>query len=561
LSTLSDTFKTLGPARLAVMGTVLFGIILFFIFLTARMSSSDMALLYANLDPSDSGAIAAKLEEFNIPYEVSPDGSSVTVPDSDVGRARMFLAEEGLPGSATVGYEIFDKQNSFGTTDFVQNINQIRALEGELSKTVSTLKPIQKARIHLVLPKRQLFSRDSQPATASVFVKLRSGESLSPEQIAAIQHMAAASVPQLKPTRVSVVDENGNLLARGVDESDEEGTSVFQRTSKDAKLQYESRMSRVIEELVGEIVGYQKVRANVTADMNFDRIQMNSEIYDPEGQVVRSTQLIEETDEDVATRGGGNQNAVTVQNNLPGLNAGPAGFGGGAGSGVPKNTSSRIEEITNFEITKTIKNHVRESGEITKMSVAVLIDGTYVLNEEGKKVYQPRSEEEIEQIESIVRSAVGFDPNRGDSIEVLNMRFAAGDVEPEDILEDTTIMGFERADLLDIAETVTLAIVALLVVVLVLQPLVNKLIEQAANIGGSLEDELENLIASQVEKKPQLAGPKGGAAEEEEQEDLIDMEKVKGRVKASTVEKVNELVTKHPTETVSVLRNWMYQEN
>lgn len=557
MSTLADTFKTLGPARLAVMGAVLFGIILFFIFLTARMSSSDMALLYGNLDPTDSGAIAAKLETFNIPYEVSLDGSSITVPDSDVGRARMFLAEEGLPGSASVGYEIFDKQSSFGTTDFVQNINQIRALEGELSKTVSTLKPIQKARIHLVLPKRQLFSRDSQPSTASVFVKLRSGESLNPEQIAAVQHLVAASVPQLKPTRVSVVDENGNLLARGVDEKDEEGTSVFQRSTKDMKLKYESRMSRVIEELVGEIVGYSKVRANVTADLNFDRISMNSEIYDPEGQVVRSTQIIEESNEDVAYGSGGSQNAVTVQNNLPGLNAAPGGFSQGGGS-APKNTANRTEEITNFEITKTIKNHIRESGEITKLSVAVLIDGLYVLNDEGRKTYQARTPEEIDQIEAIVKSAVGFDESRGDTIEVLNMRFAGGDVEPEDILEDTTIMGFEKADLLDIAETVTLAIVALLVVVLVLQPLVNKLIEQAANIGGSLEDELENLIASQVEKKPQLAGPK---QEEEEPEELIDMEKVKGRVKASTVEKVNELVNKHPNETVSVLRNWMYQEN
>ena len=554
--------KTLGPARLAVMGAVLFGIILFFIFLTARMSSSDMALLYSNLDPTDSGAIAAKLEEYNIPYQVSADGATVTVPDSDVGRARMFLAEEGLPGSATVGYEIFDNQSSFGTTDFVQNINQVRALEGELGKTVSTLKPVQKARIHLVLPKRQLFSRDSQPATASVFVKLRSGESLNAEQIASIQHLVAASVPQLRPNRVSIVDEAGSLLARGVEEG-EEDSAFFNPNSKDLRAQYESRMSRVIEELVGEIVGFSKVRANVSADLNFDRISMNSEIYDPEGQVVRSTQLIEETDEEVASGGAaGRNNQVTVQNNLPGLNAN-APVPGAPGN-TPTNTSSRVEEVTKFEISKTMKNQVRESGEVTRLSVAVLVDGTYTTSEAGEKTYQPRSETEIEQIESIVRSAIGFDPSRGDTIEVVNMQFAGGDVTPQDILTDTTIMGFEKADLLDIAETVTLAIVALLVVILVLQPLVNKMIEQAANMGGSLDDELENLIASQVEKKPQLAGPKGdstGGGEEEDEEDLIDMDKVKGRVKASTVQKVNELVEKHPTETVSVLRNWMYQEN
>jgi len=541
---------------MAIMGAVLIGIILFFIFLTARLSNADMALLYSNLDPNDTGAVAAKLEQLKIPYKISPDGTSVTVPDSEVGRARMFLAEEGLPGSASVGYEIFDSQSSLGTTDFVQHINRVRALEGELGKTVGTLKPIQKARIHLVLPKRQLFSRDAQPATASVFVKLRSGEDLNKEQISAIQHLVAASVPQLKPERVSVVDEKGKLLARGISKDVEGSSSFFDDNAEEMELKYESRMSRIIEELVGEIVGYNKVRANVTADLNFDRITTNAEIYDPEGQVVRSTQTIEENDEASSNRN--SAGGVTVQNNLPGLN----NFGGGNSGSGSANSSNRLEEVTNYEITKTIKNHVQESGQIKKLSVAVLVDGMYDLNAEGEKIYTPRSQEELEKIESLVRSAIGFDDVRGDTIEVVNMRFAGGDVEPEDILVDNTLLGFEKKDLLDIAETVTLAIVALLVVLLVLQPLVNKIIEQTANISGSLDEELENLIASQVENKPQLAGPIGGdGVDRSGPSEMIDMDKVEGRVKASSMQKVNELVEKHPEETVSVIRNWMYQEN
>ncbi len=548
MSTLSETVKAVGPARLGMMGAVLFGIILFFIFITARLSNTDLALLYSNLDSNDTGAIAAKLEQVNIPYQLSVDGTSVSVADNDVGRARMILAEEGLPSSASVGYELFDEQSSFGTTDFVQNINQVRALEGEIGRTISTLKSVKTARIHLVLPKRQLFSRDAQPATASVFVKLRSGQDLGAEQISAIQHMVAAAVPQLKPARVSIVDENGKLLARGVDDSDNP-EAFFGENAEDMQQAYERRMSRMVEDLITEIVGFGNVRANVSAELDFDRISSNSEIYDPEGQVVRSTQVIEESLEE----NDGSRNAgVTVGNNLPGLVNAPAGQGGGS-----SNTSNRTEEITNFEITKTIRNHVKETGQVTRLSVAVLLDGTYVTDAEGVKTYQPRSEKEIEQIESLVRSAIGFDDARGDTIEVLNLKFAGGEQEPEDILADTTIMGFERADLLDIAETVTLAIVALLVVFLVLQPLVNKLIESATAATGSLDNELENLITSQLENQAALAAPNSGDGAD----DMINMDKVEGRVKAAAVQKVNELVEKHPNETVSVIRNWMYQEN
>ena len=547
MSGISETIKALGPARLGMMGAVMVGMILFFIFITARLSNSDMTLLYNNLEMNDTGAIAAKLDQVNIPYQMGADGTSITVPSSEVGRARMMLAEEGLPESASMGYEIFDNQSSFGTTDFVQNINQVRALEGELSKTISTLDPVRTARIHLVLPKRQLFSRESQPATASVFVKLRGSNTLNKEQISAIQYMVAAAVPQLKPTRVSIVDESGKLLARGVDEADDP-QGFFESNAEEKRLKFEGRMSRMIEDMVSEIVGFGKVRANVTADLDFDRVSTNSEIYDPEGQVVRSTQIIEESAEENEAD---NNQGVTVANNLPGLAGAPNAEAPFVGS-----RNNRLEEVTNYEITKRIENHVRESGEVNRLSVAVLVDGVYTTDAEGNRVYEPRNEQQLEQIESLVQSAIGYDPSRGDTIEVVNMQFVGGDII-EEALPDTTIMGFERADLLDIAETVTLAIVALLVVLLVLQPLVNKLVEGASEIAGSMDNELENMITSQLEQQKALSAPN---LDDEDEGSMINMDKVSGRVKASSVQKVNELVEKHPNETVSVIRGWMYQE-
>lgn len=562
MSNLTETLRSLGPTRLGMMVAVLFGIVLFFVFLTMRLSNTDMSLLYSNLSVDDSGAIAAKLEQINIPYQISGDGQSVTVPSREVGRARMILAEEGLPDSASVGYEIFDNQSAFGTTDFVQNVNQVRALEGEISKTISTLRPVQQARLHLVLPKRELFSRENQPATASVFVKLRSGQNLSREQTLAIQHMVATAVPQLKPARVSIVDETGKLLARGIDESDDPASAFLNSGSQEMRLKYEQRLSQTIEDLVGEIVGTGNVRAYVSADLDFDRISLNEEIYDPEGQVVRSTQTIEESEEERDSDG---PQGVTIQNNLPGLNQGAAG-----GEAPPSSAINRLEEVTNFEISKTIRNHVRESGEVKRLSVGVLVNGFYETipvdgGEEGEteQVYNPRSAEQIEQIETLVRSAIGFDDNRGDTIEVINSKFAPREVETfADFVDDSQLFGFEKTDLLDIAETITLAIVALLVVLLVLQPLVNKLIESTAAVANTGPDEAtQNLIASQMQQQASLAPPTGEPIGEEDEASMIDMDKVEGRVKASSVQKVGDLVDKHPQETVSVIRNWMYQEN
>lgn len=541
-----ETLKQLGPARLAIMGSVLLGLLLFFIFISMRVSSPSMKLLYDDLATNDSAAIVAKLEENEIPYQTSEDGGRISVPDDQVGRARMLLAQEGLPNGGNMGYELFDNQSGFGTTNFVQNINQVRAMEGELARTISSLDQIRSARVHLVLPQRELFSRESRPASGSVFLSLKPGASLSQEQILAIQSLVSSAVPDMKAETVSVVDSNGKLLARG----GEDGQSLMPMKAEELRRNYEARMTASIEDILGRIVGYGRVRANVTAELNFDRITTNEELFDPESAVVRSMQTSEENNLE-RTPPDGN---VSVQNNLPGIASDMIT------DPKPSLEGNKIEEVTNYEISKTIRNTVRETGEIKRMSVAVLVDGTYTTAEDGTKTYQPRTQQELDQIATLVRSAIGYDEKRGDKLEVVNLQFA--DIETSDGAPDQNLLfGFERSDLLQAAEIISVAIMVILVILLVLQPMVSRLLATEA---PKLDENLETDLLAARPMSPQLTGPSGEQFEPaqlgEEEDSLIDMSRVEGKVKASSVKKVEDIVDSYPEETVSVIRSWMTQE-
>lgn len=539
-----ETLKQLGPARLAIMGSVLLGLMIFFIFVSLRVSSVDMKLLYSDLNSMDAGAIAAKLEETKIPYEVSSDGSRIMVPDTDVGRARMLLAEAGLPNGGSLGYEIFDKQSSFGTTNAVQNINAVRALEGELARTISALAPVRSARVHLVLPQRELFARETRPSSASVALGLRAGKRIESEQIAAIQSLVASAVPELKMGAVSIIDQNGTLLARGGEGSETQATLK----AEELRLKQEQRLIQNIEDLVGRTVGYGKVRASVTAELNFDRTTTAEELFNPEQQVARSTQNVEENAQETDA----GEDNISVENNLPGVG------GDALGDQAPTSTSNRTEETTNYEISKTVRNTVREGGDVKRLSVAVLVDGTYKTAEDGTKAYQPRTEAEIDQISALVRSAIGFDADRGDTLEVVNMPFA--EIETAEELPDNTLFGFDKNKLLDMAEVVTVAIMIILVILLVLQPMVGRLLSNDGETG--LDEEMERDLLGPRAMSPALEGPSEEfePANLDEDTSLIDVQKVEGKVKASSVKRVEDIVDAYPTETVSVIRSWMAQE-
>lgn len=542
-----EMVKNLGPARLSVIAGTTVLVLGFFIFLTTRVTTPDMALLYGELDESDANRIVTQLTQQNVPFELRRNGAQVWVPREQVGELRLSMAGQGI-GGALVGYEIFDRDQSLGQSSFVQEVNRLRALEGELARTITSLAQVRGSRVHLVLPRRELFSREAQEPTASVVLKMRGAQRLDGDQIAAIQHLVATAVPRLRPTNISIIDDRGTLLHGGGEE--EGGPGLGADTAAEMRSQYETRLASRVTELLERTVGFGKVRVEVRADMDFSQVVVNSETFDPEGQVLRSSEAIEEN----AQSQEAGQDTVTVGNNLPDAGA----LDGAAGA---SESQTRTEERSNFEISKTLTNRVTAPGQVERLSVAVLVDGLYQEGEGGAMQYEPRPAEQMEQLESLVRSAVGFDPGRGDALELVNMQFADLPVSVEDGTD--TYFGFTTADIRRIVELLVLGVLGILIVLLVVRPLLTKVFEAAptALAGAGADGETQML----TDQSGGAAGGGGGVPAtqgggEEEFESMIDIAHIEGRVKASSMNKIGEIIDKHPEEAVAILRTWMYQD-
>ena len=537
----------MGPGRLLAMLGVGASLIGLFIFLTLRISAPSMSLLYGDLAISDSSEIVSRLETQSIPFEIRANGTQVYVPEDQVLRLRLAMAQEGVPAGGSVGYEIFDEGQALGTTNFVQNINRVRALEGELSRTIRSINKIRGVRVHLVFPQRELFSRDQREPSASIVIQMKGNRALERPQIIAIQHLIAAAVPVLKPSQVSIIDSNGTLLSRGLaGEGDGiAGAGVF----ADYRRSYEARIKGAVEELVERIVGAGNARAEVSAELDYDRVSTDSEIYDPESQVVRSTQTISEKASSTDTEG---IQPVSFDQNLPNAEQNQQ-------DGTLSSTrSDRIEETVNFEITKTISSRVTESGALRRMSVAVLVDGIYQGSGEDA-AYQPRPEEDLQKIEDLVKSAVGFSDERGDQVQIINMQFARARL-PELVPEEPAFLGMGKEDYLKIAEIVIFGIVALMVVLLVLRPLVSRALALAQAQAEAASQAVQAQIQSEQAAAAALTAPMSSPGQEEEEDEGIDLARVEGRVKASSLRKIGDIVDRHPDETLAIVRNWMYQE-
>ena len=574
MNALVDTIKSLGVVRVALIAAVGAATLGFFVYFAGNLTKPKMSLLYSELDQSDSAAIVSHLETAGVPFELSPDGRRIMVPNEQVARMRLSMAEAGIPNGGSVGYEIFDQSGELGSSSFVQNINHLRALEGELARTIRSLGNIQNARVHLVLPQRELFSRERNEPSASIVIRLAGSSRLSNSQATSLQQLVAAAVPRLEPDRVSIIDHRGRMLARTTTGDD---ATDLANDAEEMRLNVEQRLSKSAEDLLERTLGTGNVRVTVSAELDFDRITESSETFDPDGQVVRSTQTIEENEQD---QDGDGQDPVTVGNNLP--DADLPQLGGGPTS---TSSASRIEETVNYEISKIVRSHVRESGAIRRLSVAVLVNGNYAPDENDQLIYSPRSEEELLQIEELVKSAVGYNEQRGDLIEVANMQFADLTNMNQTLAESDLIFGLEKQEVMRLAELLVLGLVAALVLLLVVKPLLSRLLEPvpalAGDVGGTLADEVGGRHA--LEDKRGLGGnlPTLGAAGqgsalveggdgslppyEEEGEDggleqLIDVQKVEGRVRASSLRKIGEIIDKHPEEAVSILRNWIHQE-
>jgi flagellar M-ring protein FliF len=553
---LLDNLRRLGPVKVALLGGVVLGMIAFFFFVSTRLTAPPMSLLFGQLSPDDANQIAAKLDSEGVPYELRSGGTQIWVPEDRALKLRMSLAESGGVHNGSVGYELFDKGETIGATNFVQNLNLVRALEGELERTIASLSPIAAARVHLVMPRRDLFSREKQEPTASVVIKMREAGRLTRGQIQAIQNLVAGAVPGMKPTRVSLIDDKGTLLARG--SSDDNDPQTTAENNAEQSRNYEQRLQQNVEQLLERAVGPGKVRADIHADLNFDRIVTNTESFDPDGQVVRSTQTVTESSDSTEAN---QNNTVTVANNLPGAdqNAG--------GNGQNNARSTRSEETVNYEVTKTTRSHVQEIGSVKRLSVAVIVDGTTKTNPDGTKTYTPRPADEMQRLTAIVRSAIGFDEKRGDTLEVVNVPFAVADIGEEIPTEKSFLnLGLAKQDYFRMAEILVLGIVAILVIMLVARPMIRHIFTppevrqievEAAKARAQAEAQAMAPALAAPEIDPLLGVPRQNQVTAD---DLIDLARVEGRVKASSMKKIGEIVEKHPDEAVAILRTWMYQE-
>lgn len=560
----TQLLRSLGPMRLAIVGGVVLAVAAFFTIVLTQLSETDLALLYGDLDMQDSGAIVEQLEAQGTPFELRSNGTAIYVPEDMVAPLRVKLADQGIPAGGSVGYELFDKSDALGTTNFMQNVNLVRALEGELARTIRSIDTVQAARVHLVLPKRELFSRQQQEPSASIVLKMRGNKRLALSQVVALQNLVASAVPGLLPARISVIDDQGTLLAGGFE--GEDAIADLDAKAEERRARFENRMAGAVEELLAKTVGPGNVRVRVFADMDFDRINTSEEIYDPDGQVVRSTQSIEEAAQNSE---GSGPPPVSVANNLP--DADPLAEDGATAS----SQENRVEETINYEISKKIVNHVREAGVINRLSVAVLVDGTYGTAEDGTATYTPRPQEELDLLATLVRGAIGFDAERGDSVEVINMPFAEQEAAP--IAEDVQLLfGLDRSDLVALAQYLVLLIFGLLVILLVVRPLLNRVLESMpapASLGPS------NELLERGPETPALTGPAGASASgqaggglpvavtkggvpahADDLEEMIDLDRVEGRVRASSVRQVGELVDKHPEEAIAIIRKWLHED-
>lgn len=562
---LIEQFAKFGAARLAAMLAVTLALVGFFGFVMLRMSQPAMSVLFTDLSTQDVSAIVKDLDTRGIRYELRSDGTTVLVAKEDVPKLRLDLAGKGIPSGGGVGYEIFDKGDAFSSTSFVQNINHLRALEGELARTIRSIGRVQQARVHLVIPERRLFERDREPPRASIALKL-SGD-LDAAQVRAVRHLVASAVDGLKPERVSIVDERGRLLADGA-QSDQAlvGLGIEERQTA-----IEKRLKSQVEEIVASVVGYGRARVQVTADLDANRVESRSENYDPESRVLRSSQ--NRTESSTTTD---NNGTVTVGNELPGAQQTQ-----GTNQNQREN-SAKNEEVSNYEISRTTRTEVQEGGRIRKISVAVLVDGVYNRSPSGELSYQPRNNEELERIGELVRTAVGFDQGRGDKVEVVNLRFAEAPPPPADLAEQTLIqklLSFSKEDLVRFIELGVISLLTLIVLMTVVRPLLKQVLASDNRSSAAIAADPNNVrgipsfMRNAMDDEDTTGDPAGTGqtvaigpdgeviqVEPPASDRMLAVAQIKGQLKAQSVEKIGQMVSQNPADSLAVLRSWIHDK-
>lgn len=493
-----------------------------FVGLVVWMNQPEYGLLLGKLPPEDANRVVTMLQGEKVDYKLEDNGTSIFVPADKVYDLRLKIAGSNTIQGQGQGFEIFDKIQ-VGETDFVQKMKYQRALQGELSRTISEFPGVESARVHLVMPSKSLFIEEQQSPSASVVLKLQAGSAFSTKEVEPIVNLLVMSVEGLDKNHVSVSDSTGKVLYYP-DENDLTGLS---NTQLDYKNNLQTLLERRIEEMLAPVIGPGKVIAKVNADLDFSQKTSRIELYDPDKTVLRSTTRSEMAERTQATLDGAS----------PDANFRADAIGGGL-SEAEKNSESRYE---NYEINKEEQNIIAPVGDITRLSVAVIVDGTYATNENGEAVFTPRSEEEINRMQQLIRNAVGYDSARGDSIEVTSIAFGGEDLEVQSDLSDL-IMDYTMR----LGKPLLNAILVLLFLLLVVRPVVLALIRPKVQ-GTEVVEGLEGLPAGEA----RLALLEG-----EEEVDAIDALKQIEDIKAHTM----SLVEQNMDQAVSILRGWLNTE-
>ncbi|MBW1712971.1 MAG: flagellar M-ring protein FliF [Deltaproteobacteria bacterium] len=487
------------------------------IFLTGR---PDFQVLYSNLSQEDAAQVVDKLKEMRIPYRLAAKGTAIEVPAEQLFETRLSLAGQGLPQGAGIGFEVFD-ESKVGATEFVQRINYQRAIQGELARTINQFKEVVSSRVHIVTPRERLFIEEQKQPSAAVVLQLKDGAKLSPTQVQAVVNLVAGSVEGLVPERVSLVDTNGRVL---YDKKDQSQLAGLTQTQMEHKRKIEADLVAKVQSLLDRVLGGGKSIAKVSVDLDFDREKLVQEEYDPDGAVVRSSQSSEEEQEGIGSRA---QGSPDEQFKVTGQTAG--------GQGGDRSRYSRTNETLNFEINKISRQVVKAAGDIKRLSAAVIIDGRYEekTGPDGQPVrtYVDRTEEELARFTSLIRSALGYNEQRGDVVEVSSMPFETVplEVEPAPSILDRLLTFAQHH-----ARTGLVVLLAALFFFLVARPMLR----------WSGKELKEALV--ETKKLPEAEGELAG-----ELEDL--------RRKMGPRERAALLAEKEPDLAVEVFRSWLHE--
>jgi flagellar M-ring protein FliF len=546
---LIDTLRAFGIVRVIALVGVAIGVLAAFLMLELQgVNTSRMTLLVSDLDPHSYQQAIEELDRRKIPYRTDDSGGQIYVPDSDINAARGTLAKAGLSISGTTGYEIFDRGNDFSVTDFDQQVKLTRALEGELVRTIKSVRGITQARVHLVLPRREAFVRERREAQASVMLTLAGRQALSSEAVQSIVNLVAAGVPGLRPQNITVVDSNLHLLVQAGDADDPRMRSM---QTEEIRRKTELRLSQGVELMLERSLGVGRVHAEASIRMNFDKVNETSERFDPDSTVIRSTQNVTSNNKttDKTT-------PVSLQNNLPNADA------GGQTTGTQE---GRQEETTNYEITKTVRAIVRDQPQVERITLAVMVDGIDSVGADGKRVWKARDQAELDQIEKLVKSSIGFDEKRGDKVEVVSMPFvntadeaqAAPAVQP----------GIDRGRLMNIVQIVAFSVVGIGVILLTARSVFAGLTRPPASIavtGPASAAQIAGGTGLSLEQKIAAGGQRSLAEDGNappEDDEMITLNRIQGQMRSSSIRKVTQLVDRYPDATLGIIRGWIASDN